>query len=139
MVLAECRSSVLCPRKQAWRSLRKFSAKVVPDRARRKAAVADQACGTNSRQPLEALEPAQPPYWPLSRFIPCRLLALNRTPDDQLWDFAESSRLYGALPKIVWLRCGNSTPPRVEAILRRNTILMIELIQNPDLHYIEII
>ena len=54
-------------------------------------------------------------------------------------DFAERSRLYGAPPKVVWLRCGNSTPQQVEAILRRNAVLITELVQNPELHYVEII
>jgi hypothetical protein len=34
---------------------------------------------------------------------------------------------------------GNSTPQQIEAILRRNAVLIVELIQNPDLHYLEII
>ncbi len=51
----------------------------------------------------------------------------------------ERSRLYGAPPKVVWLRCGNSTPQQVEALLRRNAVLIAELIQNPALHYVEII
>ena len=53
-------------------------------------------------------------------------------------DFAERSRLYGAPPKVVWLRCGNSTPQQVETLLRRNAVLIAELIQNPILHYVEI-
>ena len=83
-----------------------------------------------------------------------RAAALDRAPDDQIWeyardngfcivtqdsDFVERSRLYGAPPKVVWLRCGNSTPQQVEALLRRNAVLIAELIQNPDLHYVEII
>ncbi|MBN8248287.1 MAG: DUF5615 family PIN-like protein [Verrucomicrobia bacterium] len=83
-----------------------------------------------------------------------RAAALDRAPDDQIWeharandfcivtqdsDFAERSRLYGAPPKVVWLRCGNSTPAQIEAILRHNSVLITELIQNPELHHIEII
>jgi len=83
-----------------------------------------------------------------------RAATLDQAPDDQIWeyasvndfcivtqdsDFAERSRLYGAPPKVVWLRCGNSTPQQVEAILRRNAVLITELIQNPELHYVEII
>jgi predicted nuclease of predicted toxin-antitoxin system len=79
---------------------------------------------------------------------------LDQAPDDQIWeyarakgfcivtqdsDFAERSRLYGAPPKVVWLRCGNSTPQQVEAILRRNAVLITELIQNPEIHHAEII
>jgi len=76
-----------------------------------------------------------------------RTATLDRAPDDQIWeyagannfcivtqdsDFAERSRLYGAPPKVVWLRCGNVAPQQVEA-------LITELIQNPELHYVEII
>jgi predicted nuclease of predicted toxin-antitoxin system len=83
-----------------------------------------------------------------------RAVALDQSPDDQIWEyakvnglcivtqdshFAERSRLYGAPPKVVWLRCGNSTPQQVEAILRRNAVLITELIQNSALHYIEIV
>ncbi len=83
-----------------------------------------------------------------------RSLALDQSPDDQIWefakvhdfcivtqdsDFAERSRLYGAPPKVVWLRCGNATPQQVEAILRGNAVLITELVQNPALHYAEII
>ena len=83
-----------------------------------------------------------------------RAAKLDQAPDDQIWeyarahdfcivtrdsDFAERSRLYGAPPKVVWLRCGNSTPQQVEAILRHNALLITELIQNPVLHYVEIV
>ncbi len=74
----------------------------------------------------------------------------TNSPGDRIWefaklhdfcivtqdsDFAERSRLYGAPPKVVWLRCGNSTPQQVEIILRSNATLITELIQNPVLHY----
>ena len=83
-----------------------------------------------------------------------RLVGLDRAPDDDIWeyakandycivtqdsDFAERSRLYGAPPKVVWLRCGNSTPKQIEAILRTHSELIADLIQNPVLHYVEII
>lgn len=83
-----------------------------------------------------------------------RPAGLDRSPDEQIWehakangfcivtqdsDFAERSRLYGAPPKVVWLRCGNSTPQQIEAILRNNAVLIAELVQNPALHYVEII
>ncbi len=101
----------------------------------------------------------------LSRKLPARLsdvfprsfhvgtAGLDRASDDVIWeyakkndlcivtqdsDFAERSRLFGAPPKVVWLRCGNSTPREVEAILRHNTVLINELIQNPAYTYIEI-
>lgn len=77
-----------------------------------------------------------------------RAATLDRAPDDAIWvyagandfcivtqdsDLVERSRLYGEPPKVVWLRCGNSTPQQVEAILRRNVVLITELIQNPEL------
>lgn len=83
-----------------------------------------------------------------------RAALLDRAPDDQIWEFAkanaycivtqdsdfvERSRLYGAPPKVIWLRCGNSTPQKIESILRHSVILITELIQNPQLHYVEII
>ena len=83
-----------------------------------------------------------------------RAAALDRASDEKIWehardngfcivtqdnDFAERSRLYGSPPKVVWLRCGNSTPQQVEALLRRNAVLIVELIQNPALDYVEII
>ncbi len=83
-----------------------------------------------------------------------RPLSLDQSPDDRIWefakangfcivtqdsDFAERSRLFGAPPKVVWLRCGNATPRQIEAILRSNAVLITALIQNPALHYLEII
>ncbi len=83
-----------------------------------------------------------------------RVAGLDHSTDDRIWeyarandfcivtqdsDFAERSRLYGAPPKVVWLRCGNSTPQQVEMVLRLNAALIIELDQNPALHYVEII
>ncbi len=82
-----------------------------------------------------------------------RPAGLDRATDEQIWeyakahgycivtqdaDFAERSRLYGAPPKVVWLRCGNCTPQHAETILRGNVLLISELIQNPVLHYAEL-
>jgi len=82
-----------------------------------------------------------------------RAAGLDQSSDEDIWtyakandccivtqdaDFAERSRLYGAPPKVVWLRCGNSTPQQVESILRRQALAIAELIQNPDLKCIEI-
>ena len=53
-------------------------------------------------------------------------------------DFAERSRLYGAPPKVIWLRCGNQTPQQVEGILRRNFDIIRELMQNDSLYCVEI-
>ena len=82
-----------------------------------------------------------------------RSAGLDQAPDDWVWshakklgfaivtqdaDFAERSRLYGAPPKVVWLRCGNSTPQQIEALLRRHaqTILLLE--NDNDLHCLEV-
>jgi len=82
-----------------------------------------------------------------------RPAGLDRADDSQVWeyakahdycivtqdaDFSERSRLYGAPPKVVWLRCGNCTPQQVESILRANIVLITELIQNPVLHCLEL-
>jgi predicted nuclease of predicted toxin-antitoxin system len=71
-----------------------------------------------------------------------RLLGMDRTSDTagsdyatqngfvivtQDADFAERSLLFGPPPKIVWLRCGNSTPKNIEAILRENSARILEL------------
>jgi predicted nuclease of predicted toxin-antitoxin system len=53
-------------------------------------------------------------------------------------DFAERSKLLGAPPKVVWLRCGNTTPGEVENIIRTNAVLILELDANPTWSFIEI-
>jgi predicted nuclease of predicted toxin-antitoxin system len=53
-------------------------------------------------------------------------------------DFAERSRLYGAPPQIVWLRCGNSTPQRIETLLRNNTDLILDMEGPGGAPYVEI-
>lgn len=68
--------------------------------------------------------------------IHVRSAGLDHASDDQIWehakknefcivsqdaDFAERSRLYGAPPKVIWLRCGNCTPGQIESILRCNS------------------
>ena len=78
---------------------------------------------------------------------------MDQAGDDRIWeyaktngycivsqdvDFAERSRLYGAPPKVIWLRCGNQTPRQVEIILRRNAELIRELIENASLECVEI-
>ena len=83
-----------------------------------------------------------------------RAAGLEQADDRQIWeyakangygivsqdaDFSERSRLYGAPPKVVWLRCGNQTPQQVEKILRGHFELIRELIQNPELHSVEIV
>jgi predicted nuclease of predicted toxin-antitoxin system len=53
-------------------------------------------------------------------------------------DFAERSRLYGAPPKIVWLRCGNASTVEVELILRAGAGSIQELESNEMLDYLEL-
>lgn len=70
------------------------------------------------------------------------LLGLGSAPDLAIWrhakeqaftivtrdsDFCELSWSRGVPPKIVWLRCGNSTVGEVEDILRRNASSILEL------------
>lgn len=71
-----------------------------------------------------------------------RLLAMEQASDTRIWryaqehdfvivthdsDFMEWSQLYGKPPKVVWLRCGNATPQRIEAILRANAAFILQL------------
>lgn len=35
-------------------------------------------------------------------------------------DYAELAALYGAPPKVIWLRCGNQPTDQIESLLRRN-------------------
>jgi predicted nuclease of predicted toxin-antitoxin system len=44
-------------------------------------------------------------------------------------DFHQMSFLYGAPPKIVWLRCGNCTVVKLEGIIRRNHIGISEFLK----------
>ena len=82
-----------------------------------------------------------------------RSAGLDRAPDDWIGahaskhdfaivtqdaDFAERSRLFGAPPKVVWLRCGNSTPQQIEALLRRHVLTILLLESALDLHCLEI-
>jgi predicted nuclease of predicted toxin-antitoxin system len=53
-------------------------------------------------------------------------------------DFAERSRLYGSPPKVVWLCCGNAPTSQVEAILRSGVEAIQELLDNPNLHCLEL-
>jgi predicted nuclease of predicted toxin-antitoxin system len=64
-----------------------------------------------------------------------KLLGFNRADDQVIWeyarqngfvvvtldkDFADLSFIRGAPPKVIWLRCGNSTVVEVERLLRAN-------------------
>ena len=53
-------------------------------------------------------------------------------------DFAERGQLYGAPPKVVWLRCGNATPQRIEAILRANAATILELSRSDSGPFVEL-
>ncbi|ASC72006.1 hypothetical protein XM38_033660 [Halomicronema hongdechloris C2206] len=53
-------------------------------------------------------------------------------------DFSERSRLYGSPPKVVWLRCGNAPTNQVEALIRSGATAIQELLNNPELHCLEL-
>ena len=53
-------------------------------------------------------------------------------------DFADKSRLYRSPPKVVWLRCGNSSTKTVENLLRFGSEAISELIHNDQLHCLEL-
>ena len=82
-----------------------------------------------------------------------RLLGLERADDPVIWnhaktdglvivtldaDFSDLSVLRGHPPKVVWLRCGNSTVARVEQLLRANARRMIAFASDPDTACLEI-
>jgi predicted nuclease of predicted toxin-antitoxin system len=82
-----------------------------------------------------------------------RLLAMDRASDTEIWvyarrygfvivtqdsDFAERSKLLGAPPNVVWLRCGNSTPQEIEAALRSHSTAIVELSKENAPSFIEI-
>ncbi len=53
-------------------------------------------------------------------------------------DFADRSRLYGSPPKVVWLRCGNAPTKEVEALIRSGKEAIQELLNNSNLHCLEL-
>lgn len=53
-------------------------------------------------------------------------------------DFAEKSRLYGSPPKVVWLRCGNVPTREIEALIRAGDEAIQELLNNSELHCLEL-
>ena len=53
-------------------------------------------------------------------------------------DFAEKSRLYGSPPKVVWLRCGNAPTKQVEVLIRSGQEAIQELLNNTNLHCLEL-
>lgn len=76
--------------------------------------------------------------------------ALQAKTDTEIWefarknivtqdaDFAERSRLYGSPPKVIWLRCGNTSTNRVEDLIRYGAQPIQELLDNPHLHCLEL-
>jgi len=82
-----------------------------------------------------------------------RLLAFETALDDVVWqhakthgfmvvtldkDFADIALQRDAPPKIVWLRCGNSTVAEVERLLRLNFAEIEKFNSNPDASLLEI-
>ena len=53
-------------------------------------------------------------------------------------DFADKSRLYRSPPKVVWLRCGNAPTKTVETLLRSGLEAINELINNEQIHCLEL-
>ncbi|MBE9192557.1 DUF5615 family PIN-like protein [Gloeocapsopsis crepidinum LEGE 06123] len=53
-------------------------------------------------------------------------------------DFAERSRLHGSPPKVVWLRCGNAPTREIEALIRAGDEAIQELLNNSELHCLEL-
>ncbi|NJN20195.1 MAG: DUF5615 family PIN-like protein [Leptolyngbya sp. RL_3_1] len=53
-------------------------------------------------------------------------------------DFPERSRLYDSPPKVVWLRCGNAPTNQVEALIRSGSTAIQELLENSELHCLEL-
>lgn len=53
-------------------------------------------------------------------------------------DFSERSRLYGSPPKVIWVRCGNATISKVEAILRSGAEAIQELMSNEAFDCLEL-
>jgi predicted nuclease of predicted toxin-antitoxin system len=82
-----------------------------------------------------------------------RLLGMDRASDTVIWnfakqngftittqdsDFVERSKLFGSPPKIVWLRCGNTTPQQIEALLRSRADWILDLSRDDSGPYLEI-
>ena len=82
-----------------------------------------------------------------------KLLGFNRAVDALIWeharangfvvvtldkDFADLSFIRGAPPKVIWLRCGNSTVAKVEQLLRLNLQAIHEFESKQDSNLLEI-
>jgi predicted nuclease of predicted toxin-antitoxin system len=82
-----------------------------------------------------------------------RLLGFAQAPDSAIWDhalkhgfcivtldgdFTDLSILRGAPPKVIWLRCGNSTVTEVESLLRRHANEIATFAADAEAAYLEI-
>jgi predicted nuclease of predicted toxin-antitoxin system len=82
-----------------------------------------------------------------------KLLALSRSEDAIIWeyarnnglvvltldkDFADLSFIRGTPPKVIWLRCGNSTVAEIERLLRTNLKAIQEFEARQDSGLLEI-
>jgi predicted nuclease of predicted toxin-antitoxin system len=82
-----------------------------------------------------------------------RLIGLAQAPDGAIWeyalnhgfcivtldaDFADLSILRGRPPKVIWLRCRNSTVAEVEALLRRGENQIASFAADAEAAYLEI-
>jgi predicted nuclease of predicted toxin-antitoxin system len=53
-------------------------------------------------------------------------------------DFADFAALYGAPPKVIWLRCGNQTTPTIEKLLRDHASAIAAFEQDDTVNCLEI-
>ena len=53
-------------------------------------------------------------------------------------DFADRAGLYGAPPKVIWLRCGNQQTAFIEALLRANGERILEFENEPETGCLEL-
>jgi len=53
-------------------------------------------------------------------------------------DFADRSRLYGAPPKVVWLRCGNVPTSKVDELLQAGAKAIQKLVSSSSLNCLEL-
>jgi len=82
-----------------------------------------------------------------------RLLGLAEADDLAIWNYAKDhdlvivtqdsdysdwNKLRGAPPKIVWLRCGNTSVDQIHAKLRNASDRIQELDSNPDIEVVEV-
>lgn len=82
-----------------------------------------------------------------------RALGLDRAEDTAVWryaaehgyaivtldsDFADLSALWGAPPKILWLRCGNHSTADVEMLLRKHALRILTMDVTDGLDCLEI-